>query len=198
MFRTSSLRYIAAAFCAAMAVSFAAVPSAFAVKKAVVGAVSFDVPDDFKEVAGKIPSLHEDASGITVEVSDLPPEALHEFKGPAFLEFLASLGYTNATYAAGVLKRTDAHTYVLADAKEAQGPEFEVPAGPGRQRPCGDRHRLRAQKRDRQRAREPRRHRGYFIERRDRPCGRREALRAPVFALVRSQWRLDSPIRCLA
>jgi hypothetical protein len=106
-----------------MAVSFAAVPSAFAVKKAVVGAVSFDVPDDFKEVAGKIPSLHEDASGITVEVSDLPPEALHEFKGPAFLEFLASLGYTNATYAAGVLKRTDAHTYVLADAKEAQGPE---------------------------------------------------------------------------
>jgi hypothetical protein len=123
MFRTSSLRYIAAAFCAAMAVSFAAVPSAFAVKKAVVGAVSFDVPDDFKEVAGKIPSLHEDASGITVEVSDLPPEALHEFKGPAFLEFLASLGYTNATYAAGVLKRTDAHTYVLADAKEAQCPE---------------------------------------------------------------------------
>jgi hypothetical protein len=123
MFRISSLRFIAAAFCAAMSVSFAAVPCAFAIKKAVVGPVSFDVPDDFKDVAAKVPSIHEDASGITVEVSELPLEALHEFKGPAFLEFLGSLGYTNAAYAVGALKRTDAYTYVLADAKGAQGPE---------------------------------------------------------------------------
>ncbi|HEX3869562.1 MAG TPA: hypothetical protein VHV77_03910 [Pirellulales bacterium] len=124
MFRISSLRFIAAAAIAAIALSFAAAPSAFATKKAVVGPVSLDVPDDFKEVADKAPpSIHEDASGITVEVSELPPMALHEFKGPAFLEFLASLGYANAAYADGALKRTDEHTYVLADAKGAQGPE---------------------------------------------------------------------------
>jgi hypothetical protein len=123
MFRTSSIRFLAASFLAAIAISFAAAPSAFAMKKAVVGPVSFDVPDDFKEVAGKVPSIHDDASGITVEVSELPLEALHEFKGPAFLEFLASLGYTNAAYADGALKRTDAYTYVLADAKGAKGPE---------------------------------------------------------------------------
>ena len=44
-------------------------------------------------------------------------------RGTSFLEFLASLGYTNAAYAEGALKRTDAHTYVLADAKGKQGPE---------------------------------------------------------------------------
>jgi hypothetical protein len=93
-------------------------------KKAVVGPVSLDVPDDFKEIAGKSPpSIREDTSGITVEVAELPAMALHEFKGPAFLEFLASLGYANAAYADGTLKRTDEHTYVLADAKGAQGPE---------------------------------------------------------------------------
>jgi hypothetical protein len=98
------------------------VPNAFA-KKAVVGPVAFEVPDDFASVAGQPPSLHEEASGITVEVSELPPQALQEFKGPQFLEFLASRGYTNAVYEKGTLKRSDPHTYVLADAVGKQGPE---------------------------------------------------------------------------
>ena len=63
------------------------------------------------------------SAAITIEVSELPLQALHEFKGAAFLEFLASRGYTNAAYAGGALKRTDAYTYVLADAKGKQGPE---------------------------------------------------------------------------
>jgi hypothetical protein len=123
MLTTSPLRLITASLLAALAFSFAAAPSALAMKKTVVGPVSFDVPDDFKDVAGKVPSIHEDASGVTVEVSELPPEALHEFRGPAFLEFLATIGYTNAAYAEGALKRSDTHIYVLADAKGAQGPE---------------------------------------------------------------------------
>ena len=97
-------------------------PSAFA-KKAVIGPVVFEVPDDFASAAGQPPSLHEDASGITIEVSELPPQALQEFKGPQFLEFLASRGYTNAAYENGALKRSDPHTYVLADAVGKQGPE---------------------------------------------------------------------------
>jgi len=97
-------------------------PSAFA-KKAVIGPVAFDVPEDFTDAAGPPPSLHEDASGITIEVSELPPQALQEFKGPQFLEFLASRGYTNAAYENGALKRNDPHTYVLADAAGKQGPE---------------------------------------------------------------------------
>jgi hypothetical protein len=100
-----------------------AAPSAFAIKKVVLGPVTFEVPDDFSSIAGPPPALHEDASGITVEVSELPSQALQEFKGPSFLDFLASLGYANAAYADGALKRTDTHTYVLADAKGAQGPE---------------------------------------------------------------------------
>ena len=123
MFGTSPLRFFAASFLALVALSFAAAPSAFAEKKVVVGAVSFDVPADFKDVPGKVPSIHEDASGITVEVSELPLEALHEFRGPAFLQFLQSLGYTNPTYADGALKRSDTYTYVLADAKGTKGPE---------------------------------------------------------------------------
>ena len=102
--------------------SAAAAPAAFAEKKAVAGPVAFEVPDDFTANAGPPPSLHQDSTGITLEVSELPLQALHEFKGHSFLEFLASLGYTNAAYANGALKRTDAHTYVLADAKGKQGP----------------------------------------------------------------------------
>jgi hypothetical protein len=113
---------IAVAITAAALVTVAS-PSAFATKKAVIGPVAFDVPDDFNLAAGPPPSLHEDASGITLEVSELPPQALNEFKGQTFLEFLASLGYTNAAFANGALKRTDTHTYVLADAKGKQGPE---------------------------------------------------------------------------
>ena len=115
--------------------SAALAPSAFATKKAIAGPVSFDVSDDFTAAAGPPPSLHEDATGVTVEVSELPLQALHEFKGSAFLEFLASLGYTNAAYANGALKRTDAYTYVLADAKGKQGPELRfllVLGGSGR------------------------------------------------------------------
>ena len=103
--------------------SAAAAPAAFAEKKAVAGPVAFEVPDDFTANAGPPPSLHQASTGITLEVSELPLQALHEFKGHSFLEFLASLGYTNAAYANGALKRTDAHTYVLADAKGKQGPE---------------------------------------------------------------------------
>ncbi len=99
--------------------SAAAAPAAFA-KKAVAGPLAFEVPDDFTANAGAPPSLHQDSTGITLEVSELPLQALHEFKGHSFLEFLASLGYTNAAYANGALKRTDAHTYVLADAKGKQ------------------------------------------------------------------------------
>ncbi len=122
MLVTFPLSRIAGAFLAVLALSFAAVPDAFA-RKAIVGPVSFDVPDDFKDVAGKTPAIHQDSSGVTIEASELPPQALHEFKGPAFLEFLQSLGYTNPTYADAGLKRTDPHTYVLADAKGAKGPE---------------------------------------------------------------------------
>jgi hypothetical protein len=98
------------------------IPDAFA-KKAVVGPVAFEVPDDFTNVAGQPPSLHEENSGITIEVSELPLQALQEFKGPQFLEFLASRGYTNAVYETSTLKRSDPHTYVLADAVGKQGPE---------------------------------------------------------------------------
>lgn len=108
---------------ALLLLSTAAAPAAFAEKKAVAGPVAFDVPDDFTANAGPPPSLHQASTGITLEVSELPLQALHEFKGHSFLEFLASLGYTNAAYANGALKRTDAHTYVLADAKGKQGPE---------------------------------------------------------------------------
>ena len=103
--------------------SAAAAPAGFAEKKAVAGPVAFEVPDDFTANAGPPPSLHQASTGITLEVSELPLQALHEFKGHSLLEFLASLGYTNAAYANGALKRTDAHTYVLADAKGKQGPE---------------------------------------------------------------------------
>lgn len=124
MLRTSPLPIIAAAFFAAIALAFAGVPSAFAMKKTLVGPVAFNVPDDFKEVAGaSTPTIHQDASGITVEVSELPPEALEDFRGQQFLDFLASLKYTNASYAAGALNRTDRYSYVLADAIGAQGPE---------------------------------------------------------------------------
>ena len=92
-------------------------------KKANAGAVEFDVPDDFTGVPGPPPALHQAASGISLEVSELPLQALQEFKGQAFLDFLASLGYTNAAFADGTLKRPGAYTYVLADAKGPQGPE---------------------------------------------------------------------------
>lgn len=122
MFVTLNFRHIAIAVLAVLSLAFAGAADA-ATKKATVGPVSLEVPDDFKAIAGQIPSIRQDASGITIEVSELPPEALHEFKGTQFLEFLASLGYANAAYADGGLKRTDPHTYVLADAKGAEGPE---------------------------------------------------------------------------
>ncbi len=120
----TALHRLIAALIAMAVIGGVAVPSALATKKAIVGPVAFDVPDDFSTVAGPPPSLHEDASGVTLEVSELPPQALGEFKGAEFLAFLASLGYTNAAYGPeGALKRGDTHTYVLADAKGAQGPE---------------------------------------------------------------------------
>jgi hypothetical protein len=122
MLVSSPLPRIAVFFLAALVLSFATVPDAVA-KKAAVGPVSFELPDDFKDTGGKTPAMHQESSGITIEVAELPPEALHEFKGPAFLEFLKSLGYTNPAYADGGLNRPDPHTYVLADAKGAQGPE---------------------------------------------------------------------------
>lgn len=106
----------------ALALSLIMVSEALA-KTAIVGPVSVDVADDFKDVAGQPPAIHQDASGITVEASPLPPEALHEFKGPAFLDYLKSLGFTDPTYVDGGLKRTGAYTFVTADAKGAQGPE---------------------------------------------------------------------------
>ena len=44
-------------------------------------------------------------------------------RGRRFSSFWRVVGYTNAAYAGGALKRTDAYTYVLADAKGKQGPE---------------------------------------------------------------------------
>jgi hypothetical protein len=132
---TPILKGLIAGLMAAAVLGGVAVPSALA-KKAVVGPVAFDVPDDFSAVASAPPSLHEDTSGITLEVSELPPQALQEFKGAQFLEFLATLGCTNAAVGAeGALKRADTHTYVLADAKGAAGPESRfllVIGGPGR------------------------------------------------------------------
>jgi hypothetical protein len=127
-------RGAAAVFAIAALIAFSAT-AAFATKKMVLGPVAFELPDDFNMTPGSPPTLHENASGITLEVSELPPQALEEFRGPPFLEFLASVGYTNATYAAEALKRTDAHTYVLADAKGKEGPESRfllVLAGSGR------------------------------------------------------------------
>jgi hypothetical protein len=121
MLETFSIRRFAAVCLAALAISTVA-SDAFA-KKVTVGPVTIDVPDDFKDVPGKVPTIHQESSGIAVEASPLPPEALHEFQGQTFLDFLASLGYTNAAYANAGLKRTDKHTYVLADAKGARGPE---------------------------------------------------------------------------
>jgi hypothetical protein len=107
-----------------MAAASVSVPGsrAFA-KTAVLGPVAFEVPEDFANVAGPPQSLHEDTSGITVEASELPLQALQEFKGPEFLEFLASRSYTNAPYPKDGLKRSAPHTYVQADAKGKLGPE---------------------------------------------------------------------------
>lgn len=114
---------LVAALLAALALSLVMVSEALA-KTATVGPVSVEVADDFKDVAGQVPAIHQDASGITVEASPLPPEALHEFKGPAFLDYLKSLGFTDPAYVeGGGLKRTGAYTFVTADAKGAQGPE---------------------------------------------------------------------------
>lgn len=123
MLKNSPFPLIAVALLAVIAMIFSGAPNAFAAKKMIVGPVTFEVPDDFKAAAGDSPSIHQDASGITVEVGELPPQALHEFKGQAFLEFLGSRGYANPAYAEGALKRGDAYTYVLADAKGPRGPE---------------------------------------------------------------------------
>lgn len=123
MLRFPSFQLAAVAFLAAIAMTFAGANSAFAMKKMTVGPVAFDVPDDFKAAAGGVPAIQQDASGITIEVAELPTMALQEFKGQAFLDFLASLKYTNAAYADGALKREGSYTYVLADAKGDKGPE---------------------------------------------------------------------------
>lgn len=123
MLKIPSFKLAAIAFLAAIAMTISGAPSALAMKKMVVGPVAFDVPDDFKQAAGGAPAIHQDASSITVEVAELPTMALQEFKGPAFLEFLGTLKYTNAAYADGALKREGPYTYVLADAKGDNGPQ---------------------------------------------------------------------------
>ncbi|RUP11048.1 hypothetical protein [Hyphomicrobium sp.] len=123
MLKNSPFPTIAVGLFAVLAMAFAGAPNAFAVKKMIVGPVAFEVPDDFKVAADGAPVIQQDASGITVKVGELPPQALHEFKGQAFLDFLGSLKYTNATYAPGALKRLGPYTYVLADAKGPRGPE---------------------------------------------------------------------------
>jgi hypothetical protein len=110
------------ALVAMLAVSFAGASAALAAK-VVVGPVSVDVPDDFKAVAGDVPAIRQESSGITIEASELPAQALHEWQGQTFLDFLKSLGYADPTYANGALKRTGSYTYVLADAKGTKGPE---------------------------------------------------------------------------
>lgn len=107
---------------AVLTFSFAGASAALA-KKVVVGPVSVDVPDDFKDVTGDVPAIRQDSSGITIEASELPVQALHEWQGPTFLDFLKSLGYTDPAYADGALKRAGSYTYVLADAKGTKGPE---------------------------------------------------------------------------
>lgn len=119
---TFSFLRLVAAVLMALALSLVLVSEAVA-KTATVGPVSLEVADDFKEVAAQPTAIHQDASGITIEASPLPAEALHEFKGPAFLDYLKSLGFTDPAYVDGGLKRTGAYTFVTADAKGAQGPE---------------------------------------------------------------------------
>jgi hypothetical protein len=122
MFDSVSLRVLAASALFSFALLFAG--SSFAATKTfVVGPVSLEAPDDFKAVVGDVPAIRQDSSGITIEASELPPQALHEWKGPPFLEFLKSLGYSDPVYADGALKRAGEYTYVLADAKSARGPE---------------------------------------------------------------------------
>lgn len=123
MLKIPSFQLAAVALLAAIAMTVSGAPSAFAMKKMVVGPVAFEVPDDFKAAAGGAPAIQQDASAITVEVAELPTMALQEFKGQAFLDFLASLKYKNAAYADGALKREGSYTYVLADAQGAKGPE---------------------------------------------------------------------------
>jgi hypothetical protein len=77
---------------ALLLLSAAAAPAAFAEKKAVAGPVAFDVPDDFTANAGPPPTLHQASTGITLEVSELPLQALHEFKGIRFSNFWRALG----------------------------------------------------------------------------------------------------------
>ncbi len=118
----------ASALLAALALTLAA-PEAFA-RKAVVGPVAIEVPDDFKDVSGATtPAVHQDSSGVTIEASELPPQALQDFKGQVFLDYLQSLGFTNPAFADGALKRTDAHTYVLADAKGGAESRFLLVIG---------------------------------------------------------------------
>jgi hypothetical protein len=129
-----ALRHLLATLLSILVCAAFFAPSAFA-RKAIIGPVAFEVPDDFANIAGPPPALHEKSSGITIEVSELPLQALQEFKGPQFLEFLASRGYTNAAYANGALKRSDPHTYVLADTVGNEGPQSRfllVLGGPGR------------------------------------------------------------------
>lgn len=119
---TFPFQRLVAALLAAFALSLVMVSEAVA-KTATVGPVSVEVADDFKDVSSQPPAIHQDASGITIEASPLPSEALHEFKGPAFLDYLKSLGFTDPAYVAGGLKRTGEYTFVTAEAKGAQGPE---------------------------------------------------------------------------
>jgi hypothetical protein len=118
---TSLTRPAFAAF--AMLAFVVACTSTASAKKVVLGPVSLDVPDDFNAVAGDVPAIRQDSSGITIEASELPVQALHEWQGQTFLDFLKSLGYADPAYAAGALKRAGTYTYVLADAKGANGPE---------------------------------------------------------------------------
>jgi hypothetical protein len=122
MFSILSVCRGAALLLATLAFTVAAAPELSA-KEALVGPVSLQVPDDYQAVQGKTPAIRQASSGITIEATELPPEALHEFQGPTFLAYLQSLGFSNPTYAPDGLKRSDPHTYVLADAKGVQGPE---------------------------------------------------------------------------
>ncbi|RUO99135.1 hypothetical protein [Hyphomicrobium sp.] len=122
MFGNVLLRGLVVGALLSLALSLAGAASASA-KTFVVGPVSLEAPDDFKPVAGNVPAIRQDSSGITIEASELPLQALHEWKGPPFLQFLKSLGYSNPAYSDGSLKRAGDYTYVLADAKGAKGPE---------------------------------------------------------------------------
>ena len=88
------------------------------------GPVSFEVPSTLVLQAQGSPTVLKDAAtGVTVDVSELPPAALAEFRGPAFGEFLGTLGYQDVSFPKDALKRSGDYVYAVGTTPGAEGPD---------------------------------------------------------------------------